>query len=285
MSMTSRPPITARRARIAAELRRLRERAGLTSTEAAQRLGTSSGQLSNVERARFGVSPDRVRAMARTYGCADEAYVDALAAMAGERAKGWWEQYRGILPPSLLDLAELEHHATGLRTAYTTHIPGLLQTLDHAREIFGQLLPVTPSPEIEHRASHRIRRQAVLHGPHPVPYSTIIHEAALRMKVGGPEVARAQLQHVLDMSERPHVTVLVIPFDAGAFPGAGQSVNFVCGPVPQLDTVHLDQSHGPVLLDAPPELEEYRLLLARMEAVALGPEESRDLIHHIARQL
>ncbi|MCP9958339.1 helix-turn-helix domain-containing protein [Streptomyces sudanensis] len=283
--MTSRPPVTARRARIAAELRRLRERAGLTSTEAAQRLGTSSGQLSNVERARFGVSPDRVRAMARTYGCTDQPYVDALAAMAGERTKGWWEEYRGTLPPGLLDLAELEHHATALRTAYTTHIPGLLQTLDHAREIFGQMLPVAPPSEVEQRASHRIRRQAVLHGPRPIPYNTIIHEAALRMKVGGPEVARTQLRHVLDMSERPHISVLVIPFDVGAFPGAGQSVHFVCGPVPQLDTVHLDQSHGPVLLDAPSELEEYRLLLARMEAVALGPEKSRDLIHHIARHL
>ncbi|WOI58666.1 helix-turn-helix domain-containing protein [Streptomyces fradiae] len=284
--MTSpRPPATARRVRLAAELRRLREHAGLTSTEAARRLGTSSGQLSNVETARFGVSPDRVRAMARTYGCADEPYVNALAAMAGDRTKGWWEQYRGMLPPGLLDLAELEHHATALRTAYTAHIPGLLQTLEHAREIFGQMLPVAPPPEVEHRASHRIRRQAVLHRNDPAPYSTIIHEAALRMKVGGPEVARAQLRHLVDMSERPHVTVLVIPFDAGAFPGAGQSVTYACGPVPQLDTVHLDQSHGPVLLDTPQQLEEYRMLLDRMEAVALEPEKSRDLIHAIARDL
>ncbi|GAA4912402.1 helix-turn-helix domain-containing protein [Streptomyces coeruleoprunus] len=283
--MTSRPPATARRLRLAAELRRLRERAGLTSTEAARRLGTSSGQLSNVETARFGVSAERVRAMARTDSCTDETYVDALAAMAVERSKGWWEQYREILPPALLDLAEMEHHATALRTAYTSHMPGLLQTIDHAREIFRQMIPVAHPPEVEHRASHRIKRQAVLYRDTPVPYRTVIHEAALRMKVGGAGVARAQLRHLVEMSERPHITVLVIPFDAGAFPGSGQSVNYACGPVPQLDTVHLDQSHGPVLLDAEAQLEKYRLLLSRMEAVALDQAKSRDLIHHIALQL
>ncbi|WP_149179849.1 helix-turn-helix transcriptional regulator [Streptomyces sp. TRM49041] len=284
--MTSRPPTTARRLRLATELRRLRERAGLTSTEAARQLGTSSGQLSNVETGRFGVSADRVRAMARTYSCTDQAHVDALAAMAGgDRKKGWWEQYRGILPPGLLDLAELEHHATALRTAYTSHIPGLLQTIDHAREIFRQMIPVAPPPEVEHRASHRIKRQAVLHRHEPVSYHTIVHEAALRMKVGGPDVARAQLNHLLDMSERDHITVLVIPFEVGAFPGSGQSMNFARGPVPQLDTVQLDQSHGPVLLDAEAQLQKYRLLLERMEAVALDPEKSRDHMHQIARQL
>lgn len=283
--MTARPAPTARRIRLATELRRLRERAGMTATEAAQQLGTSSGQLSNVETARFGVSADRIRAMARTYSCSDQAYVDALASMAGDRTRGWWEQYRDILPVGLLDLAEFEHHATALRTAYTAHIPGLLQTADHAREVFRQVVPELSPPEIEHRVSHRIKRQDVVYRANPIPYSAIVHEAALRMKFGGPEVARRQLEHLLVMSERPHITVLVIPFDAGAFPGSGQSLAYGLGPVPQLDTVHLDQSHGSVLLDAEVQLAKYRTLLDRMDAVALGPQKSRDFIHSIAHQL
>ncbi|MEU3256130.1 Scr1 family TA system antitoxin-like transcriptional regulator [Streptomyces sp. NPDC006997] len=284
--MASRPAPTARRVRLAAELRKLRERAGLTSTDAAQMLGTSSGQLSNVESARFGVSPDRVRAMANLYSCTNQPYVDALVGMAGEKSRGWWwETYREVLPAGLLTLAELEHHATAIRTAFTSHIPGMLQTADHAREIFRQAIPTPTPPEVEHRVSHRIKRQDVVFREGANPYSTVIHEAALHMRVGGRRVARGQLRHLIEMSEWKHVTLRVLPFEVGAFPGSGQSINYLCGPVPELDTVQLDQFHGPVLLDAEAHLEKYRRLLDVVEAAALSPEKSRKLIHTIAESL
>ncbi|MEU5436514.1 helix-turn-helix transcriptional regulator [Streptomyces sp. NPDC020719] len=284
--MTTRPSATARRVRLATELRKLRERAGMTATDAAKLLGTSSGQLSNVESARFGVSPDRVRAMSRLYSCADQPYIDALADMAVEKARGWWwDAYREVLPSGLLNLAELEHHATSLRTAFTSHIPGMLQTADHAREIFRHVIPAPTPPEVEHRVSYRIKRQDVIYREGPTPYRTVIHEAALHMKVGGRGVARTQLEHLLSMSERDHITLRVLPFDVGAFPGSGQSINYLAGSVPQLDTVQLDQFHGPHLLDAEAHLEKYRRLLDIVEATALGPEKSRDLIHAIARNL
>jgi transcriptional regulator with XRE-family HTH domain len=267
------------------ELRKMRERAGMTVTEAARTLGTSQGQLSNVESGRFGVSPERIRALARIYSCPDQAFVEALVGMAGEKAVGWWESYREVLPSGLLDLAELEHHAQAMRTAYTSHMPGLLQTADHAREIFRHVIPAPTPPEVEHRVSHRIKRQGVLYGAHPTPYHTVVHEAALHMGVGGREVARAQLQHLLDMGEREHITVRVIPFGIGAFPGSGQSINYLYGAVPQLDTAQLDQFHGPVLLDAEAHLQKYRKLLDIVEATALSPEKSRDLIHAIAQSL
>lgn len=283
--MASRSGPSARRMRLGTELRKLRERAGMTSTEAARLVGTSPGQLSNIETARFGASADRVRAIARIYDCADQPFIDALAEMATDRKRGWWEEYHESLPAGLRDLAELEHHAQSLRTAYTSHIPGLLQTADHAREVFRQVVPELTPPEIEHRVSHRIKRQDVVYRAAPIPYSTVVHEAALRMTFGGPATARRQLEHLLDMSEREHIAVRVIPFDAGAFPGSGQSVCYALGPVPQLDTVHLDQSHGSVLLDAEAQLAKYRTLLDRMEAVSLDEPESRDLIHGIAQHL
>ncbi|GAA2240167.1 transcriptional regulator [Streptomyces ruber] len=283
--MADRPAPTARRLRVATELRKLRERAGMTSTEAARQLSTSSGQLSNVETARFGVSEDRIRAMAHVYDCSNHDFVGALVSLAGDRTRGWWEQYREVLPARLLDLAELEHHATALRTAFTSHVPGLLQTNDHARELFRHVIPTPTPPEVEHRVSYRIKRQDVLYRADAIPYRTVIHEAALRMKIGGSDVARAQLEHILVMSERDHITVRVLPFDAGAFPGSGQSINYAYGPVPQLDTVQLDQFHGPVFLDAEAHLEKYRRLLDIVESTALDPEQSRDLIHSIAQHL
>ncbi|MYU16156.1 helix-turn-helix domain-containing protein [Streptomyces sp. SID8361] len=283
--MPQRSVPTARQLRLGTELRRLRERAGLTSTEAGRLLGTNQTAISNIEASRFGVSAERLRALARNYSCGDEALIAALVDMAVERKRGWWEEYREILPTGLLDLAEFEHHAVSLRTAYIAHVPGLLQTAEHAREIFRQAVPPLPPPDVEHRVSHRVKRQAILYRDKPTPYTAIVHEAALRMRFGGSETARAQLQHILDMSEHDHVKVLVIPFDAGSFPGAGQSVCYATGPVPQLDTVQLDAEYGSELLDAAAQLEKYRVVLDRMEAVALPENQSRDFIRNIVSTL
>ncbi|MGW1026211.1 helix-turn-helix domain-containing protein [Streptomyces sp. NPDC002577] len=277
---------TGRQLRLGTELRKLRERAGLTSTQASQLLGLKQqNQISNMESGRLGVSPERVHTLACHYDCSDKALVDALAEMASSRKRGWWEEYREILPAALLDLAEVEHHATLLRSAVTVHVPGLFQTTDYAREIFRQDVPELSPPDIEHRVSFRIKRQAVLFQDSPTPHQAIVHEAALRMQFGGPTVTRAQLKHLLDMSERDHVTIHVIPFSAGAFPGSGQSIYYAKGAVPQLDTVNLDQSHGPMFLDAEAQLDKYQVLLDRMEATALSPEESRDFIHKVIQDL
>ncbi|MEU6820640.1 helix-turn-helix transcriptional regulator [Streptomyces atriruber] len=276
---------TGRQLRLGAELRKLRERAGLTSTAAAQLLGMRQAQVSNMETGRVGVSAERVRTLACNYTCSDKALVEAIADMTGDRKRGWWEEYREILPAGLLDLAEVEHHATRLRTAITVHIPGLLQTTDHARELFRQVVPEFPPPDVEHRVSFRIKRQAVLFQDLPTPYLAIVHEAALRMQFGGPLVTKGQLQHLLNMSEREHITIKVLPFAAGSFPGSGQSFFYSSGQVPQLDTVHLDQSHGPTFLDAEAQLEMYRVLLDRIEFIALDVTRSRDLIHNLIRDL
>ncbi|MEV0642348.1 helix-turn-helix transcriptional regulator [Streptomyces sp. NPDC050619] len=276
---------TARQLRFGAELRKLRERAGLTSTEAARLLGIKQAQVSNMETGRLAVSADRVRTMACQYECPDKELVEAIAGMTGERRRGWWEEYREILPSGLMDLAELESHGTALRTAHTSGIPGLLQTMDHAREVFRQVVPELSPPEVEHRASFRIKRQAVLFRKTPIPYEAIIHEAALRMRFGGREIAKQQLKHLLKMSDHPNISIHVIPFDAGGYPGAGQPIYYVHGPVPQLDTVQLDQSHGIALLNAEAQLDKYRKVLDRLMALSLIELESRALIHTVIQSL
>ncbi|WP_369247587.1 helix-turn-helix domain-containing protein [Streptomyces sp. R41] len=276
---------TGRQLRFGSELRKLRERAGLNATEAGQLMGIKQTQVSNMEAGRVGVSAERVRTLACHYDCSDKDLIKALSDMTTERSRGWWEEYREILPGGLIDLAEMEQHATRLSAGITAHIPGLLQIHDHAREVFRQVVPELSPPDIEHRLSFRIKRQAVLFKDSPTPYRAVIHEAALRMQFGGPAVTRKQLQHILDMSERAHVTVQVIPFAVGAYPGSGQSILYAHGRVPQLDTVHLDQSHGSALIDAEAQLDKYRVLLERMEGIALGPRESREFIHTIAQDL
>ncbi|MFJ5301521.1 helix-turn-helix domain-containing protein [Streptomyces sp. NPDC088350] len=283
--MTARPIPTARRLRVGIELRRLRERAGMTAVEAARSLGTTPAQISNIEANRFGINADRVHALAHIYGCTDQLLVDALATMAADRTRGWWEEYRDALPPRLLDLAELEHHSTGLRVTQVINIPGLLQTPEHARALFREAVPALRPHEIEYRISHRIKRQAILYREQPPPYTAVVHEAALRMQFGGREVARAQLHHLTEISEHPAVSLRVIPFDGTSFPTTGHAIDYFHGPVPTLDTVEVDTAHGSELVDAAGRLEMYRLVLDRMETVALKPALSLDLIHRVAQDI
>ncbi|MFE7424486.1 helix-turn-helix domain-containing protein [Streptomyces sp. NPDC014646] len=283
--MPPRSTPTARQQRLGAELRKLREQSGMSVQQAAALLGVDRTRIPNIESGRFGISPERVRTLAFNYGCPDTSLVDLLAEMAQERARGWWEEHRGLLLPGLLDIAELEHHAAELTTSTTTHIPGLLQTEEHARALFALADPPLPGPDLNARLALRLRRQDVLNRDRPPSYESVIHEAALRMQFGGPKVARAQLDHILDQSERDLITVRVIPFTAGGLPGAGQSFTYAGARVPQLDTVQLDSSHGSTLLDSDMQLRRYRGLLGRLRALALPVGESRDLIRTIARDL
>jgi hypothetical protein len=140
--------------------------------------------------------------------------------------------------------------------------------------------------EIEHRLTHRMKRQAVLHRDDPPPYRAIIHEAALRMGFGGTEVTRGQLKHLAEMSELPHIDVRIIAFGTDNFPTSGQSFDYVEGAVPQLDTVQLDSCHKACeFLDAETQLAKYRAVLDHLETCAFSPAQSRDFIHRLAREL
>ncbi|MFF1922388.1 helix-turn-helix domain-containing protein [Streptomyces sp. NPDC058221] len=283
--MAARTSPTERQKRLGSELRRMRTSAGVSAESAAVLLGTDRGKISNIEAGARPISADRLHALALNCGCTNDAYLKGLVEMARPGGRGWWEKYRGALPPGLLDISELEEHALGMRAAYSMHIPGLLQTSDHALTLFRVVIPQLPEREIALRLAHRVERQEVLDRDASPPYTGIVHEAALRMQFGGRSVARAQLEHLLKRSEQANVTLLVVPFDAGAFPGAGQTVLYAEGPVPQLDTVQIDNSHGPHFVHSDVQLAKYRAHLDWMEGIALPPGKSQDFIHNIARQL
>ncbi|WP_399888095.1 helix-turn-helix domain-containing protein [Streptomyces sp. BBFR51] len=283
--MGARTSATARQKRLGVEIRRMRTSAGMSAEFAAGLLGVDRGTISHIESGVRAISPERVRTLACNCDCSDAEYVEALVRMAAAGRRGWWERYRGSLPQGMLDIAELEADSVRMRAAYSMHIPGLLQTSDHAMAVFRVVIPQLPEHEVALRLAHRVERQNVLDGADATPLVAIVHEAALRMQFGGRDVAKAQLQHVLGKSEQDNVTVLVIPFAAGAFPGAGQTVLYAEGPVAQLDTVQVDSSHGPDFLHAEAQLAKYRAHLDWMERIALSSTESRDFIRVIANDL
>ncbi|BBC35175.1 hypothetical protein SGFS_064690 [Streptomyces graminofaciens] len=275
--MPARSIVTVRQQRLGAELRKLRERAGLTAREAAKAAGIAESKISMTEAGRVGVSAERLRHLASQYACDDPALVDALVAMATERGRGWWEEYRGRVPSGYLDLAELEHHAAHLTNFECVHIPGLLQTEGQVRAIFGASVPKLSEEEIETRVEFRLRRRQALGG---MRYLALIHEAALRIRVADRKVARDQLSWLLERE----VAVRVVPFDVDGFAGVADPVVYAGGPVRELDTVMVDSQHGSAFLDAEAQLARYREVLRKVESAALGVVESRELIHGLVRE-
>ncbi|WP_343245288.1 helix-turn-helix transcriptional regulator [Streptomyces yatensis] len=271
--------------RLGIELRKMREAAGLTARQAAERVGTTSAQMSHVEAGRTGVSEERLRGMATHYACLDDALINELAAMATERDKGWWEEYRGTLAHAALDLAELEHRCRRLRTFQGVYIPGLLQVENYTRALMAYGVPRPSTRQLDALVAFRMRRREVLDRESPPAYEAVVHEAALRTLVGDREVAREQLGFILEQGERPNVTIRVIPFDIAGFGGAGNPVLYAHGPVPGLDTVQIDGPHGPTLLDAESQLARYRALLDKALDFSLSVEKSRQFMHTITREL
>jgi hypothetical protein len=241
--------------------------------------------MSQIESGVAGVSAARVRRLAAHYACTDEGLIEALVAMATDRTRGWWEEYRGVLPPVNLDLAEAEHHAAFLREVVITYVPGLLQTPDYARAVFGYMRPELPDSELTPRVEHRMRRRTVIEGDAPTPYEAIVHEFALRIRVADRQVSRAQLRQILDRIEQGHVSVRVIPVDQDGFGGAGASMMYMGGPVPQLDTGLREAATGTAFIDAELQLAALRTLFRKVEEATLTPLASRDFIHRLSKEL
>ncbi|MFF7351702.1 MULTISPECIES: helix-turn-helix domain-containing protein [Streptomyces] len=278
--MVKRREPTARQLRLATELRRLREAAGLNSRQAAALLGVNPAQITHIESALAGVSEQRIRRLASHYACTDDEFVNSLVAMAVDRTCGWWEEYRGLLPTSFLDLSELEHHAKFLRHVAILYVPGLLQTEDYSRAVFSSRLPELTREELELRIQHRRARQKFT-----LPYEAVIHESALRIRVSDRAVARAQLARLVELSEAEHISLRVIPFDLDGFASASSTMTYVGGPVPKLDTVVRDALHGSAFIDSEAQLNTYRTSFRKVEAVSLAPEQSRDFIHKLTKEL
>ncbi|MGW3418701.1 helix-turn-helix domain-containing protein [Streptomyces phaeochromogenes] len=271
---------TARQLRLGIELRRLREAAGLTAIEAAALLGANRVQMSHIETGLAGVSEQRLRRLASHYACTDEEFIDALVAMATDRTRGWWEEYRGLLPTSFLDLSELNHHASFRHDVAILYVPGLLQTEDYARAVFSGRVPELTHDELELRVRHRMACQEIT-----VPYELVIHESALRIRVSDRAASRAQLARLLELSEAGNITVRAIPFDLDDFARAASTMTYVGGPAAKLDTVVRDVPQGSAFIDSEAQLSAFRTRFRKVEAASLGPGRSRDFINRLAKEL
>lgn len=277
---------TARRRQLITELKQLRERAGLTQGQAAERLDWHHTKIFRIETGRTGPHPNDVRLLVEVYGVEDAAQRDALVQLAKEaRKRGWWYSYRDVLPSKYEFYVGMESEASAINNFELAVVPGLLQTEDYARELFrGGPMELDPE-EIQRRLEVRITRQQVLAKPDRPQLWTILDEAAIRRLVGGPAVMKAQLEHLLECSYGK-TTVQVVENRIGAHPGTTGSFIVLGFPDPaDVDVVYMETIGGNLWVDKPEDVAQYATAFDHLRAVALSPDATRAMVKAAIREL
>ncbi|MFE6036684.1 helix-turn-helix domain-containing protein [Streptomyces sp. NPDC056452] len=276
-----------RRRKLGEELRSLRHTTGLTSREAARLLGWHQSKVSRIETGASGVTPGDVTRLLDAYDVDDvhlRSLLEALAGSAGGGGTGWWHAYRGLIPPQYRDFISLESQAGAARTLETSVVPGLLQTAGYARAVTRSSLDGLPSGQLDSLVEVRLARQGVLYAQRPLQLSVVLDEAVLRRSVGGPQVMREQLDHLAHAAQLPHVQLQLLPFEAGSYIGlTGPFVIFSFPNISDLDVVVLDHLTSSLYLERREDLEAYSSAFRTMQAHALSPERSLDLIAAVSR--
>lgn len=249
--MTSTGPT---RLQIAAGLKRLRERSGMTLEEVGKGAGYGKSTVQRYEdwRAKSKIQARTVRALAEAAkGSAAE--VAALVRLA-EATDGWW--VGGGVPEWMHPLVALESVATEETVFANSVVPGLLQTREYARSIHLAEQVRKPADEVEQLVDSRMRRQIVLTRPDPIHLWVVLDQAVLRRVVGNSAVMAEQIQHLMEQTQRPCVDVQILPFEAGAHAaGFGHFVAIAAGDT--LRAVYTEMLGGGLYMDAPDDVGRY----------------------------
>lgn len=274
------PSPTLRRRELAARLRELRLGAGLTIEDVSTRLMVSTTKLSRLETAARPASLRDVRDLCDLYDVPADERERLMTLARDSHKRSWWQQYD--LPYSTY--VGMEASAVAILSYTTSIVPGLLQTADYAHAVTEGVLYDEASDVVEKRVQARLTRQRLLESDQPPRLWAVVDEAVLHRQVGGPEVMRAQLTHLIDQSRRPHITLQVISFEAGSHAGMDSSFTIL-----QLDEgvsafVYVEGLLGDHYLESTVDLVRYSRVFDHLRANALGSKDSRARIAAVAER-
>jgi transcriptional regulator with XRE-family HTH domain len=274
---------TALRIVLGTQLRRWREAGGITREAAGEAIRASHAKISRLELGRVGYKERDLVDLLDLYGVADEQErAEFLELARRANARGWWQQHGHLLPSWFEMYLGLEQAANVIRTYQVQFVPGLLQCEEYARGVILVGHQADEGGEIDRRVQLRMTRQKVLTEPGAPQFWAVIDEAALRRPFGAAHVMRAQLEHLIEMTHLPNVTVQVLPFRLGshaAVGGAFTVLRFAESDLP--DIVYLEQLNSAVYLDKRSEVEDYLAVMERVSVQAETPMRSKDTLHRM----
>lgn len=260
----------ASRRRLGAELRRLREQAGQTLEDAADRLECSPAKVSRIETGRVGVRPIDLRALLDCYAATGPTRAALLSVVRHQRRTDWWRAYADIIYEGYDLYIAYEQEATEIWEYQPQWVPGLVQTHDYATAL-AQAYDPTPGVAARY-ADLRHARQAILLRDDPPRLSLVLEEAVVRRP--STPLMRGQLRRLLDVAAAPAVSVRILPLSAGMHPA--QNGGFiVLGFGPDGDRVAYtnDLTEGRLRHDAG-TVGRYVSTFERLRELALAEDES-----------
>lgn len=269
-------PTVARRL-LAADLRRYRLASGRTIEEVAAHVECSPAKVSRMETGIVKVGPQDLRAILELYevgGAARDALFDLVRQA---RARGWWEAYADVVPPDSARFYGLEDGAELIAQHVASLVPGLLQTESYARALVGSVAGLDAAI-VDRRVELRLRRARLLDRPDPPRLDILLDEAVLRRVIGGREVFAEQLRHLLEVADRPSVTLRVIEFDSPVHPAVGVTFTVFRFAGDPTGVVFREQLDANAFLDEPSAVAVYEEALVAAAAVAADEDRSRRLV-------
>jgi transcriptional regulator with XRE-family HTH domain len=267
---------------VGVQLAGFREDAGLAQEQAARELGFSAAKLSRIEsgKGRRPPAENDVRALLKLYGTDDYEASVLLKLLRRAGEPGWWQRYDKRLMPEWFDrLVGLQEAAAAIRTFEIQYVPGLLQTPDYTRAVVERGLPAAAASEVRRRVELRTRRAQLLERVDAPQLWAVLDESVLLRVLGSHEVMRDQLLHLIEMAQRPHVTVQIVPLDVTNASAPSIPITYLrFGGLDLPDVVYLEHIKSANFLEDRDETEEYRLALDRLADEALEPRDSLQLL-------
>jgi hypothetical protein len=270
---------TARRIILGAQLRGLRERAGVARSDAAWSIRGSDSKMSRLEAGKVGFKERDVADLLTMYGVTDEGERELLLDMTRRSNEpGWWQPYGDVLPHWFEDYVGLETSASRIQTYELLFVPGLLQTEDYARAVITSGHPDRATPDDERRLQVRMRRQHTLGRRDAPTFWAIVDESVLHRPIGGSSALVAQVEHMLELSSLPNVVLQILPFTMSGY-AAESSFSILRFAEPELpDLVYQEHLTAAAYLDKRPEVEAYSRVMDRVAVDALTPDETRQYL-------
>ena len=268
---------TVQRIVLGAQLRRLRESRDITTEQAAEVIRGSHSKISRMEHGRVGFKDRDVSDLLTLYGVTDPDERAGLLALAREAGNpGWWHDFGDLLPHWFEPYISLEAAASVIRNYEVQFVPGLLQSPSYAREVIRLGFGSISSEELNRRVELRMGRQRLLSKQAAPRFWAALDEAVLRRLIGGPEVMREQIEHLIEMAAHPSVTLQIVPFRVGGHSAAGGPFSILRFAEPELsDVVYLEQLTSALYIDKPTEVDRY---LEVMERLCVQAETAADTV-------
>lgn len=276
---------TAPRLVLGLHLRRLRESRAISREEAGDKIRASQSEITRLELGRTGVRLRDVVDLCTLYGVTDQVERATLLGLARQsRVPGWWHSYRDVIPDWFEPYLAMEQAASIVRTYEVQFIPGLLQTPGYARAVMELDYGNSAAPQVERRLELRMRRQYILRRSAPPNLWVVIDEAALRRPIGGAATMFAQLQHLIDLCARPHITVQLMPFATDSV--AGGPITLLRFPEPEVpDVVYLEQLTSALYPDNPDVVDGYQTAMDHLVTHAEPPSATPEILVRILKEL